>query len=174
MCVSTVRLPYLLERRVGLHESVGVRASDIDTNQLPREDVAGTVKSADVRVARGGQSPVRTLAAHAASVVGGGSIGGSSCSGGSSSNDNSERLTAPTSTKAEVCNGESSSYTGALKASTHVKDPARGVHNTETVLAHVHQRNLAFTCGQPAKFPILVQEKDPIHVFLSSKASSTY
>lgn len=62
-------VPYLLERRVRLHESVGVSAADVDANQLPRKDVAGTIKPADIRVARGGQSSVRTLAAAAAAAV---------------------------------------------------------------------------------------------------------
>lgn len=52
---------HLFERSIRLHESVGVRASDVNANQLPRENIAGAVEPPDVRVTRSGQGSVRAL-----------------------------------------------------------------------------------------------------------------
>lgn len=55
------RLTNLVERCVRLHEGVGVGASDVDADKLPRQDVAGAVKSPNVRVSRRGERSVGAL-----------------------------------------------------------------------------------------------------------------
>lgn len=58
---SHVSSPNLIERCVGLHERVGVRASDIDADHLPRQDVARGVETPYVRVSRGREPPIWSL-----------------------------------------------------------------------------------------------------------------